>query len=367
MLVQWILNTIDSSLRKSIPYFDTAHAVTTSVGSGAASEVGGSAGQPSGAGLSESDWGKLKDLLGNSDLRSEDRLVDPTSRILIGVSERRNGFYYFCSIPEEWALHAAGKLSLDLWHNRLGHPSVKVVRSLSFIFDKCHLSNKACIVCHQAKQSRESFGKLDKFHGRSRKCIFVGYPFGKKRWKLFDLESCEYFVSRDVIFYENEFPFASSLPQANNYVLPSNPVGSIDEDEEVDELLCDGEVVQPSQSSSAAGCLECSRPCRVLGRGGTGSLSATSAPRCWFSKLASALKWYGFVQSYSDYSLFTLSRGNVRLHVLVYVDDLIIAVSPRASFRLLDNNFLRGEVSERVPGSGNLAEGAEFFATFWLV
>jgi hypothetical protein len=29
------------------------------------------------------------------------------------------------------------------------------------------------------------------------------------------------------------------------------------------------------------------------------------APRCWFAKLSSALKDYGFVRSYSDYSLFT--------------------------------------------------------------
>ncbi|GAA0167598.1 hypothetical protein LIER_22489 [Lithospermum erythrorhizon] len=54
---------------------DTTHAMTTSVGNGAASEVRGSAGQPSGAGLSESDWGKLKDLLGHSNSRSEDHLV----------------------------------------------------------------------------------------------------------------------------------------------------------------------------------------------------------------------------------------------------------------------------------------------------
>nr|GEY04027.1 retrovirus-related Pol polyprotein from transposon TNT 1-94 [Tanacetum cinerariifolium] len=48
------------------------------------------------------------------------------------------------------------------------------------------------------------------------------------------------------------------------------------------------------------------------------------APRCWFSKLSSALKKYGFVQSYSDYSLFTLQQNGVQFNVLVYVDDLIV-------------------------------------------
>ena len=48
------------------------------------------------------------------------------------------------------------------------------------------------------------------------------------------------------------------------------------------------------------------------------------APRCWFAKLVSALKGYGFLQSYSDYSLFTCTKGTVRINVLVYVDDLNI-------------------------------------------
>ncbi|KAL9241264.1 hypothetical protein vseg_015395 [Gypsophila vaccaria] len=49
------------------------------------------------------------------------------------------------------------------------------------------------------------------------------------------------------------------------------------------------------------------------------------APRCWFEKLVTALKQYGFLQSYADYSLFTFTKGLVQLNVLVYVDDLLIS------------------------------------------
>ncbi|XP_074306524.1 uncharacterized protein LOC141641774 [Silene latifolia] len=55
------------------------------------------------------------------------------------------------------------------------------------------------------------------------------------------------------------------------------------------------------------------------------------APRCWFAKLTAALKDFGFVQSYSDYSLFSFARDTVRLFVLIYVDDLVIAGNDSAA------------------------------------
>lgn len=55
------------------------------------------------------------------------------------------------------------------------------------------------------------------------------------------------------------------------------------------------------------------------------------APRCWFAKLSTALKDYGFKQSQSDYSLFTYDTNGVQLQVLVYVDDLIITGSSAKS------------------------------------
>ena len=57
------------------------------------------------------------------------------------------------------------------------------------------------------------------------------------------------------------------------------------------------------------------------------------APRCWFTKLVFALKEYGFLQSYSDYSLFTYTRGSIQINVLVYVDDLIISGNNSVALR----------------------------------
>lgn len=57
--------------------------------------------------------------------------------------------------------------------------------------------------CFTHRRSRDK----DKFGHRSRSCIFVGYPFGKKGWKVYDLEKEEFLVSRDVVFQENIFPF----------------------------------------------------------------------------------------------------------------------------------------------------------------
>ena len=40
-------------------------------------------------------------------------------------------------------------------------------------------------------------------------CVsWLSDPFGKKGWQLFDLETREYFVSRDVKFHERVFPYS---------------------------------------------------------------------------------------------------------------------------------------------------------------
>ena len=65
---------------------------------------------------------------------------------------------------------------------------------------------------------RISRGK-DKFDPRSIRCVFLGYPMGKKGWTVYDLETETMFVSRDVVFHEDRFPYKEhvtrkDVPQA---------------------------------------------------------------------------------------------------------------------------------------------------------
>jgi len=54
-------------------------------------------------------------------------------------------------------------------------------------------------------------GESDKFTPRAIKSVLLGYTFGLKGYKLYDIEHKRIFHSRDVAFEETEFPFQSSL------------------------------------------------------------------------------------------------------------------------------------------------------------
>ena len=48
----------------------------------------------------------------------------------------------------------------------------------------------------------------DKFRARANACVFMGYPSGQKGYKVMNLETHKFHISRDVIFH-GVFPFAT--------------------------------------------------------------------------------------------------------------------------------------------------------------
>ncbi|GJY65189.1 putative RNA-directed DNA polymerase [Tanacetum coccineum] len=68
--------------------------------------------------------------------------------------------------------------------------------------------------------------KSDKFGSRADKCVFVGYDFNKKGYKLYNLDQKKFIFSRDVKFYETVFPFKNNS-FTKEYVFEENGINDL--------------------------------------------------------------------------------------------------------------------------------------------
>ncbi|CAH9128381.1 unnamed protein product [Cuscuta epithymum] len=113
------------------------------------------------------------------------------------------------------ALRFQSGLPIDFWGdcvltavyiiNRLPSPVILNKSPFEVLFGKVpsyeHLRVFGCLVyAHNNKRN-------DKFGERGSPCVFLGYPYGQKAYRVFDLQKHNIYSSRDVTFFENEFPF----------------------------------------------------------------------------------------------------------------------------------------------------------------
>ena len=93
--------------------------------------------------------------------------------------------------------------------NRLPTPLLNNKSPFELLFHKQPSFNHLRVFGSLCFVSTPSVHRL-KFESRATPCVFLGYPFNVKGYKVLNLHSRKISISRDVVFHESVFPFSQS-------------------------------------------------------------------------------------------------------------------------------------------------------------
>ncbi|KAE9592424.1 putative RNA-directed DNA polymerase [Lupinus albus] len=137
-----------------------------------------------------------------------------------GIVERKH--QHILNVARSLFFHSC--IPSKLWNFSIQHPVHLINRVPSPLLQnkspyQC-LYNELPIISHLKVFGCLAFANTiisnrTKFDQRARKTVFIGYKEGSKGYILYDLKSHTILLSRNVLFYENDFPFQT---------IPSDPI-----------------------------------------------------------------------------------------------------------------------------------------------